>query len=113
MPLRRRLVSEETMDIIINSEVAQVLGRILMLPLAITKEILKHLDTKLLTHDIYSDHGPNSQIPFMTWTGTQRMQNRARLRRRMGQEQQWVLDSTLFSNLELSPIPTNILGNMP
>ena len=79
MPLRRRLVSEETMDIIINSEVAQVLGRILMLPLAITKEILKHLDTKLLTH------GPNSQIPFMTWTGTQRMQNRARLRRSLGQ----------------------------
>ena len=101
MPLRRRLVSEETMDIIINSEVAQVLGRILMLPLAITKEILKHLDTKLLTHDIYSDHGPNSQIPFMTWTGTQRMQNRARLRRRMGQRG-WHLTLPIYQILDFT-----------
>ena len=113
MPLRRRLVSEETMDIIINSEVAQVLGRILMLPLAITKEILKHLDTKLLTHDIYSDHGPNSQIPFMTWTGTQRMQNRARLRRRMGQgmgdpRMAWILDQTRFRNLD-DPVELRLL----
>ena len=112
MPLRRRLVSEETMDIIINSEVAQVLGRILMLPLAITKEILKHLDTKLLTHDIYSEHGPNSQIPFMTWTGTQRMQNRARLRRRMGQgsdpRMAWILDQTRFRNLD-DPVELRLL----
>ena len=48
MPLRRRLVSEETTVInsdglIINSEVAQVVGRLLMLPLSILKEILKHL----------------------------------------------------------------------
>ena len=95
------------MDIIINSEVAQVLGRILMLPLAITKEILKHLDTKLLTH------GPNSQIPFMTWTGTQRMQNRARLRRRMGQgmgdpRMAWILDQTRFSNLD-DPVELRLL----
>ena len=83
-----------------------------MLPLAITKEILKHLDTKLLTHDIYSDHDPNSQIPFMTWTGTQRMQNRARLRRRMGQEELWVLNGTQWAQQWVLD-GTNILENMP
>ena len=84
-PLGRRLVAERTQGVTRNSEIAQVLGRMLTLPIAVLREILRHLDTKLLTHDIYSEHGPNSQIPFMTWTGTQRMQNRARLRRRVGQ----------------------------
>ena len=97
MPPRRRL------------PVSRAALAVIMLPIEMLREILRYLDnhTKLIIWDRRSvdwvlDH----------WTGTQRMQNRARLRRRVGQEQQWVLDSTLFSNLELSPIPTNILENM-
>ena len=85
MPLRRRLVSEETMDITMNSEVAQVLGRILMLPLAVLKEILKYLDTKLLYHKPWVGMGAGFWVG--EWTGTQRMQNSLQLRRRVGVRQ--------------------------
>ena len=114
-PLGRRLVAERTQGVTRNSEAAQVLGRIMMLPIAVLREILRHLDTKV----IIWDPQPHNLFggPRCTWTGTQRMRNRLNLRRRMGQGSHprlaWVLDSTRFSNLELSHIPTNILENMP
>jgi len=47
-PLGRRLVAERTQGVTRNSHllipVAQVLGRILMLPIAVLREILRHLD---------------------------------------------------------------------
>ena len=79
-----------------------------MLPIEMLREILRYLDnhTKLIVMrddvDWELDH----------WTGTQRMRNSARLRRRVGQTG-WIADTALFSNLELSPIPTNILENGP
>ena len=60
---------------------------VIMLPVDLLREILKHLDTKLL--DMHADtqwpapaHVPGARRP---WTGTQRMQNSIRLRRRLGQ----------------------------
>ena len=44
-------MSEETLGVTRNSEVAQVLGRILMLPIAVLREILRHLDTKVIIWD--------------------------------------------------------------
>ena len=102
MPLRRRLVSEETTVInsdglIINSEVAQVVGRLLMLPLSILKEILKHLDTKqiIFTRTSSLDRTRVDRA----WTGTQRMQNRASLRRRVGQTG-WQSTQEIYANLD-------------
>ena len=95
MPPRRRL------------PVSRAALAVIMLPVEILREILSYLDTKLLTHDIYSVHGPNSQIPFMQWTGTQRMQNRARLRRSLGQTG-WVATQELYGNLDIvTPGPFN------
>ena len=79
-PLGRRLVAERTQGVTRNSEIAQVLGRMLTLPIAVLREILQHLDTKVLRWT-YRSMYHNSQIG--TWTGTQRMRNKARLRRRV------------------------------
>ena len=105
MPLRRRLVSEETTVInsgglIINSEVAQEVGRLLMLPLSILKEILKHLDTK----QIIGSWASALDRPSLdrAWTGTQRMQNRASLRRRVGQTG-WQSTQDIHANLDYIP----------
>ena len=81
-PLGRRLVAEHTQGVTRNSEAAQVLGRIMMLPIAVLREILNYLDTKLLDHDASVF---DIAVGFRHWTGTQRMQNSIRLRRRLGQ----------------------------
>ena len=85
-PLGRRLVAEHTQGVTRNSEAAQVLGRIMMLPIAVLREILNYLDTKLL--DCAADallYPQPLYVGFRHWTGTQRMQNSIRLRRRLGQ----------------------------
>ena len=70
MPPRRRLpVSRAALEVI-------------MLPVEILREILKYLDTKLLTRKVF---GLWPQWAFGQWAGTQRMRNSARLRRRVGQ----------------------------
>ena len=75
----RRVVSEDTQGVTRNSEAAQVLGRIMMLPIVVLREILRHLDTKLIPE---ADRGVWDQM-HRRWTGTQPMRNKARLRRRV------------------------------
>ena len=67
MPPRRRL------------PVSRAALAVIMLPVEILREILRYLDTKLIVmqDDVDWDRGH--------WAGTRRMQNRARLRRRVGQ----------------------------
>ena len=91
-PLGRRLVAERTQGVTRNSEAAQVLGRIMMLPIVVLRKILRYFDTKLIVmhDDVDWEQGQ--------WTGTQRMRNSARLRRRVGQTG-WIADTALFSNL--------------
>ena len=84
-PLGRRLVAEHTQGVTRNSEIAQVLGRMLTLPIAVLREILNYLDTKLLKRDDDALLYPAQVVGFRHWTGTQRMQNSIRLRRRLGQ----------------------------
>ena len=73
MPPRRRL------------PVSRAALAVIMLPVEILREILKHLDTKLIG---MRTTGPSFMWDgaHLPWRGTQRMQNRARLRRRVGQE---------------------------
>ena len=101
-PLGRRLVAERTQGVTRNSEIAQVLGRMLTLPIAVLREILQHLDTKVLRWAPRTMDGwTTGQYRLGTWTGTQRMQNRARLRRRVGQTG-WTSYHSTFENLELT-----------
>ena len=83
-----------------NLPVSRAALAVIMLPVDLLREILKHLDTKLL--DMHADtqwpapaHVPGARRP---WTGTQRMRNRLNLRRRMGQERN--LSWTLCKNLD-------------
>ena len=66
-PLGRRVVAEHTQGVTRNSEAAQVLGRIMMLPIAVLREILNYLDTKLLDHDASVF---DIAVGFRHWTGT-------------------------------------------
>ena len=101
-PLGRRLVAERTQGVTRNSEIAQVLGRMLTLPIAVLREILQHLDTKVLRWAPRTMDGwATGQYALGTWTGTQRMQNKARLRRRVGQTG-WTSYPSTFENLELT-----------
>ena len=104
-PLGRRLVAERTQGVTRNSEIAQVLGRMLTLPIAVLREILQHLDTKVLRWT-YRSMYHNSQIG--TWTGTQRMQNKARLRRRVGQTG-WTSYPSTFENLEVPTVASGLI----
>ena len=78
-PLGRRLVAERTQGVTRNSEIAQVLGRMLTLPIAVLREILNYLDTKLIVELPWGV----GETTHRRWTGTQRMRNKARLRRRV------------------------------
>ena len=78
-PLGRRLVAEHTQGVTRNSEIAQVLGRMLTLPIAVLREILNYLDTKLIVESPWGVW----DLVHRRWTGTQRMRNKARLRRRV------------------------------
>ena len=106
-PLGRRLVAEHTQGVTRNSEVAQVLGRILMLPIAVLREILQHLDTKALPYKGYwIGHTVLPGINRFEWTGTRRMRNKARLRRRLGQTG-WTAYDSAFENLD-GILPENL-----
>ena len=50
-----------------------------MLPVEILREILNYLDTKLIVELPWGV----GETTHRTWTGTQRMRNKARLRRRV------------------------------
>ena len=67
MPPRRRL------------PVSRAALAVIMLPVEILREILNYLDTKLI---VELPWGVWDQM-HRTWTGTQRMRNKARLRRRV------------------------------
>ena len=67
MPPRRRL------------PVSRAALAVIMLPVEILREILNYLDTKLIPE---ADRGVWDSM-HRTWTGTQRMRNKARLRRRV------------------------------
>ena len=103
-PLGRRLVAERTQGVTRNSEIAQVLGRMLTLPIAVLREILRFLDTKLIVmhDDVDWEQGQ--------WTGTQRMRNRARLRRRVGQTG-WSADSPALAHLDCPDMTNPIWYN--
>ena len=110
-PLGRRLVAERTQGVTRNSHllmpVAQVLGRILMLPIAVLREILQHLDTKALPYKGYwIGHTVLPGINRGEWTGTRRMRNKARLRRRLGQTG-WTAYDSAFENLD-GILPENL-----
>ena len=80
MPPRRRL------------PVSRAALAVIMLPVEILREILNYLDTKLITE---ADHGVWDQM-HRTWTGTQRMQNGARLRRRVWAVPYWKVPDLTF-----------------
>ena len=106
-PLGRRLVAERTQGVTRNSEMAQVLGRMLTLPIAVLREILQYLDTKV----IISEPRPVYAWVKM-WSGTWRMINSLRLRRRMGQESYLLLDNPNYRFLDHTPTFI-ILDNTP
>ena len=78
---------------------AQVLSRILMLPIAVLREILRHLDTKVIIWDQSVLIGG----PRGTWSGTWRMINSLRLRRRMGQESHDIASNPNYRFLDYTP----------
>ena len=80
---------------------AQVLGRMLTLPIAVLREILRHLDTKV----IIWDPQPHNLFggPRGTWSGTWRMINSLRLRRRMGQESHDIASNPYYRFLDYTP----------
>ena len=67
MPPRRRL------------PVSRAALAVIMLPVEILREILNYLDTKLIVELPWGV----GETTHRTWTGTQRMRNKARLRRRV------------------------------
>ena len=69
---------------------------VIMLPVEILREILKYLDTKLLTRKVF---GLWPQWAFGHWAGTQRMRNSLTLRRRVGQTGRSI-HCQVFENLE-------------
>ena len=69
---------------------------VIMLPVEILREILKYLDTKLLTRKVF---GLWPQWAFRHWAGTQRMRNSLTLRRRVGQTGRSI-HCQVFENLE-------------
>ena len=96
----RRRHGDRALGVTRNSKAAQVLGRILMLPIAVLREILQHLDTKALPYK--SPWIGYDVIPGVNrgeWTGTRRMRNKARLRRRLGQTG-WTANASAFENLD-------------
>ena len=97
-PLGRRLVAERTQGVTRNSEIAQVLGRMLTLPIAVLREILQYLDTKA----IISEPRPVYAWVKM-WSGTWRMINSLRLRRRMGQESHDIASNPYYRFLDYTP----------
>ena len=68
-----------------NLPVSRAALAVIMLPVDLLREILKHLDTKLLHIYPFPTAGHVPGKVSRPWTGTQRMQNSARLRRRVGQ----------------------------
>ena len=67
MPPRRRL------------PVSRAALAVIMLPVEILREILNYLDTKLIVELPWGV----GETTHRTWTGTQRIRNKARLRRRV------------------------------
>ena len=77
---------------------AQVLGRILMLPIAVLREILQYLDTKVIISE------PRFVYAWVKmWSGTWRMINSLRLRRRMGQESHDIASNPYYRFLDYTP----------